>query len=102
MEQIAKMQRPVWDYLFYLSMLVLTVWLILKVAGYIKTPVWLEYGVPLGSLIIGFLTFFQSIVDKFSKLTDKVSDLQVSHARMEGVLVHHDRDLERIKDQLIQ
>ncbi len=89
----AKIKRPIWDYLFYASMLVLTIWLVLKVIGIIKTPVWLEYGVPIGSAILAFSTFFQSINDKIAKLL-------ASDARLEAILMHHDKDLERIKDAL--
>lgn len=88
------MQKTIWDYLFYFSMSVLTVWLILKVAGIINTPVWLEYGVPIGSFIVGFVTFFQSLSDKFTRL-------QMNDVRMDEKLTHLDRDIERIKDDVI-
>lgn len=94
MEQpIPKMKRPIWDYLFYLSLLILTVWLILKVTGVINTPVWLEYGVPIGSFILTFLTMFQSWNNRFSELIVQV-------ARVESTVVHHDKDLERLKETL--
>ena len=95
-----QMKRPIWDYLFYLSMLILTIWLILKVIGVIKTPVWLEYGIPIGSFIIGMVTFFQSINDKFNMLIFSVGDLRANDARVESKLIHMDRDLERLKDRL--
>ena len=79
-------KRPIWDYLFYLSLLVLTIWLILKVTGFIHTPLWLEYGVPIGSAIITMATFFQSMESRMSK--------------MEVMIMHHDRDLERLKDDM--
>ncbi len=93
-------KRPIWDYLFYFSMFVLTVWLILKVAGVIKTPVWLEYGIPIGSFILGLVTFFQSINNKFERVFSSISDLRTNDARMEGRLMHLDRDLERLKDAI--
>jgi len=94
------MKRPIWDYLFYASMSVLTIWLILKVVGIIKTPVWLEYGVPIGSAIVSFATLFQSINNKFDKINDSISDLRSSDARLESKLIHLDRDIERLKDKL--
>ena len=93
------MKRPIWDYLFYLSMLILTIWLILKVVGLIKTPVWLEYGVPIGSFILGLVTLFQSINGKFDDVFKEIGRLHANDARLETKLIHIDRDLERVKDK---
>ncbi len=90
---IEQMKRPIWDYLFYMSLLILTIWLVLKVTGVIQTPLWLEYGVPIGSAIFTAATLFQSINDKLAKVQASISGMQMQ-------LRHHDRDLERIKDAL--
>lgn len=87
------MKRPIWDYLFYISLLVLTIWLILKVTGVIQTPLWLEYGVPIGSAIITAATLFQGLNDKLTKMQSSISSMQMQ-------LRHHDRDLERLKDDV--
>lgn len=94
MEQTAKMQRPVWDYLFYLSMLIVLLWIFLKSVGIIKTPFWLEYGLPIASFVIGVLMLFHSI-------SDKMADLRASDARMEAGLAHLENDVERVKDDII-
>lgn len=85
--------RSVWDYLFYASMAVLALWLILKVAGVINTPVWLEYGVPIGSAVLGLVTLFQSFNDKFISIFSQLS-------RMNARLDHHEKDLEILKKGL--
>jgi hypothetical protein len=43
---IPQQKVSIWQILFYFSMFILTVWLILKVTGVIQTPLWLEYGIP--------------------------------------------------------
>lgn len=85
--------RSIWDYLFYASMAVLMLWLILKVTGIINTPVWLEYGVPIGSAILGLVTLFQSFNDKFISIFSQL-------AQMNARLDHHDKDLELLKKGL--
>ena len=100
-----QMKRPIWDYLFYFFLSILTLWLILKVVGIIQTPLWLEYGVSIGSAIGTIAALFQSINKKFEKVDyrfDRVfGEMSILHsnvARIDGKLVHIDRDLERIKD----
>lgn len=102
-----KLKKSVWDYLFYASIGVLTIWLILKVTGIINTPVWLEYGVPLGAFIVSFLTFHQGFMDKIFLLTTSIArlesndaKLEVNFARLEEHLIHLDKDIEIIKTNL--
>ncbi len=103
----SKIERSVWDYLFYFFLSILTVWLVLKVIGVIQTPVWLEYGVSIGSSIGVVATLFQGINKKFDKVDGKfervlseMRNLHANSARMESKLAHIDRDLESVKDTL--
>jgi len=113
-----RIRRSVWDYLFYACMLILTIWLILKVIGVIQTPVWLEYGLPIGTGILGFLMFYQSLVDKIlviylelgklhtsdARLDEKLSsldrELRGNDARLETKLIHLDKDIGIVKATL--
>lgn len=102
-----KIERSIWDYLFYFFLSILTLWLILKVIGVIQTPIWLEYGVSIGSAIGAIAAFFQGINKKFDKVDNRfdrvlleMKDLHANGARMESKLLHIDRDLERVKDTL--
>ena len=52
----------IWRILFYVSMGTLTLWLILKVTGVINTPVWLEFGVPVASLVLGLLALYRDVM----------------------------------------
>lgn len=94
------LRKTIWDYLFYASMAILTLWLILKSAGIIKTPFWLEYGVPIGTLILGFLTFYQSLNDKILTLSVSDARLEERLARLDDKFVHIDRDVESLKRAL--
>ncbi len=63
--------------LFYLSMGTVIVWLILKVTGVINTPVWLEYGVPLGGFITAFLTFYRDIFKEIRAVGSDITTLRI-------------------------
>lgn len=89
-----------WDYLFYLCLITLTIWLVLKVTGVINTLVWLEYGVPMGTLILGFYTFYETLIDKFFIMISKISKLEANDARMEVRLDHIERDVELVKSDV--
>ncbi len=88
--KIQPMKRSIWDYLFYASMAVILIWLVLKMTGIIQTPLWLEYGVPIGSFVIGFIMLFQS-------LNDRITTLSVNDARIETRIEHIDKDVESLK-----
>ncbi len=93
MQIIQPMKHSIWDYLFYASMAVILIWLALKMTGVIQTPIWLEYGVPVGSFVVGFIMLFQSI-------NDKITALSTNDARMEEHLKHLDKDVESIRASL--
>ena len=116
-----KERMSTWQVLFYLSMAVLALWTILKSIGVINTPPWLEYGVPIGSLLIGFLTMLHTITDKISQLStsfavfltkfehleiktgkieQKVEQLDIKVNRLERNFEHLDSDVESIKKHL--
>lgn len=93
--------------MFYLCILILMIWLILKVAGVIQTPAWLEYGLPIGSAIIGFLMFYQSLIDKIFGIYLKIGMLHANDVRfeekfshIEKELGHLDQDMETVKKAL--
>ena len=82
-----------WRILFYLSLLVVTVWLILKLAGVIQSPVWLEYGVPFAGLLIGFLALFQELLKNIHAIALDVNTLKLK-------VDHHDQEINFLKQEL--
>lgn len=83
----------VWQLLFYISWAILSIWLILKVAGIIQTPLWLEYGVPIGSLIIGIFGLYHNIIEAFNKVS-------VNLAALSSKVDHIEKDLELVKTKV--
>ena len=72
-----------WELSFYFSLLVIMIWLILKIVGVIKTPVWIEYGIPITGAVYGVLAIYRNVIEKLTTLTIKVD--------------HLDKDVEIIK-----
>jgi len=79
-----------WQLLFYVSWAVIALWLILKLAGVINTPVWLEYGVPLASVLLGIFGMYQNILEQLKSLT-------VGFATLNAKLEHVDKDVDTLK-----
>lgn len=74
-------------------MLVLTIWLILKVTGVIQTPLWLELGVPVASLIIGVFALYHNLLEKMNQLA-------VNMATLSTKFDHLDKDVESLKKRI--
>ena len=87
------LKRSIWDYLFYASLLIISIWLILKVSGVISSPAWLEYGIPVAGAVVTFLTFHYSIMDK-------IVTLSVNMARSEERLIHVEKDIGILKGDI--
>ncbi len=79
-----------WQILFYASLSVLTLWLILKVTGVIQTPPLIEYGIPIASVILGILAQYQHILETINKVS-------VGLASLTAKVDHIDRDVEALK-----
>jgi hypothetical protein len=82
-----------WDILFYLSMLVLVIWTILKSTGIINTPAWIEYGIPFSGFIVGVFTIFQKFTDKLNKVVYALGKLQTKTNYIE-------KDVRELKDDV--
>ncbi len=90
-----------WQILFYLSLSVFTLWFILKVTGVIQTPFWLEYGVPLITIVLTILSQYQHIMERMSmqyhQLSERIQSVTVSLAGLASKVDHIDRDVESLK-----
>ena len=82
-----------WTWVFYGSLITLTIWLILKVSGFIQSPLWIEYGIPVASLILAILAFFREIMKNFARL-------EVSLAVLSTRVGHLDKDMEFVKQDI--
>ena len=66
-----------WQIVFYISMATVTLWLILKLLGVIKTPLWLEYDVPIGGLIVGALGLYYNILQSINQVVVNMAKLTI-------------------------
>lgn len=73
-----------WDYVFYTSLLVLSIWVLLKITGIIQTPIWLEYGVPVFSIIFTTLAFYKNLLDNIKEITIGLATLNVKFTHLDG------------------
>lgn len=96
-----------WRYTFYGSLIVLTIWLILKSLGVFNTPFWLEYGVPIASIIVGFLAMYQNLLQTMAKITANLAVLTTRFDYMDAKVdridlkVNHlDKDMHLVKNEL--
>ena len=97
----------IWQVLFYFSMAVLTLWLILKLVGIIKTPLWLELGIPMASLILGIFAFCHNIMKyinnlsiSLATLTTKVGYIERDISSLNSKVNHLDKDIGFLKNDV--
>lgn len=85
MQQSTLLEQKIsfWQVLFYLSLAVVTLWLILKLSGIIQTPVWLEFGVPIAGLIVGIFSLYHDIISAIQRLGDRISPLETRLSSVE-------------------
>ncbi|GEM_PF-1415292 len=83
-----------WQILFYLSMGVVVLWLILKLTGVIQTPVWLEFGVPIFSLVFGIFTLYRNLLNG-------IKDISVGLATVAVKVDHIEKDVSSLKHDMI-
>lgn len=82
-----------WTMVFYCSLGVLTLWLFLKISGFIQTPVWLEYGVPVASLILTLFSSFKGVFERLAILSTKFDHVTWR-------IDHVDRDIDCLKNSV--
>lgn len=96
MELIILPQQKIslWQILFYLSMGVVVLWLILKLTGVIQTPVWLEFGVPISGLVFGIFTLYRNLLNG-------IKDISVGLATVAVKVDHIEKDVSSLKHDMI-
>ncbi len=65
-----------WDYVFYTSMSIVLLWILLKSVGIIQTPFWLQYGLPASSFVIGVFALYYNLVKSITDLTIKTGNVE--------------------------
>lgn len=57
-----------WEISFYLSLLIIILWLILKLTGLINTPPFIEYGIPIFSATYAFFALYRDFLDRINRI----------------------------------
>lgn len=57
---VMKLSRRLLDYILYLSLLILMIWIIGKISGLIQSPVWIDM-VPYAAALVGAGIFIQKV-----------------------------------------
>jgi len=95
-------KNKVYDIIFWVSMLVIVVWIILKMIGVINSPVWMQM-IPYMSIVFAAGAFYQSI----NAMKADIADLKVRMCivekdiiQMQSGIKHFDSDLHSLKLKL--
>ncbi len=97
--------------MFYVSWSILGIWILLKIAGIIKTPLWLEFGLPATSAFIAILGLYQNMLEQITKVSiglaalaarfdhvhENVKVLNTKTDALGSKMDHIDRDVESLK-----
>ena len=89
-----------WRWMFYASLTVLMIWVILKSAGIINTPLWLEYGVPITSLTIAVLSLFHELMKDINSIKIDVVLLKNQFINLNANVEYLDKDIDVMKKDM--
>lgn len=78
----------IYDIVFWVSMLVIAIWIILKMFGVINSPVWIEM-IPYLGIIFAAGSFYQSV----NSMKSDVSDLKSRTNSIEREMIEVKTDL---------
>ncbi len=89
-----------WEILFYLSLLSILLWLVLKLTGVINTPALLEYGFPIVSALLAFLALYRDFLDRVSRigrgLTKTITSIQYLEKKVNAI----ENDMDKLKEKI--
>ena len=71
--------KQIWDYLAWIVLFLILVWLILKIVGVIHTPLWLEYSPLLGAVYIAGWA-----MNKLDRATEDIKELRNDSKRIDS------------------
>ncbi|MBU1941954.1 MAG: hypothetical protein KKC68_09300 [Candidatus Thermoplasmatota archaeon] len=93
------------DYVLYLSLFILAIWVIGKLFGIIQSPAWVEV-IPYAAGLMGagaFLEMFRRMVKDLREVSQKVSDIDSRVIRMEAKTEGYElREIEGLKEKFAE
>lgn len=93
-----------WDYVFYTSMSIVLLWIILKSVGIIHTPFWLQYGLPASSFVIGVFALYYNLIKSITDMAIKTGNIEkdVEILKDNNKVLKYDVDILKNKVTLIE
>jgi len=82
-----------WEISFYISLLLILIWLILKMTGIINTPPLLEYGFPILSALYAFFAIYRDLLDRIARISRSLIKVFMK-------VECHDKNIAEIKENL--
>ena len=94
----------IYDYLFYLGLLIIAVWALLKITGIVQSPLWFEIGLPVGGFLITMLAFFQDLYKNinaiYNDLSKDINKIALNLSVLNTKFEHLEKDMEFIKKKI--
>ena len=85
--------KTIWDYIAWVVLFLIFVWLILKIMGVINTPLWLEYSPLFGAVYIAGWA-----MSKLDRATEDIKELRFDMNSVKKDITRVDSDLIIIKN----
>jgi hypothetical protein len=99
MKLFSKHNTVIYDWIFWISLVITALWFTLKIIGVIKTPVWVEL-IPVGSIVFAAGVFFQKVEHISDDLHEFKADMNEFRRDVTAELKEHDRRLVRIEERV--
>lgn len=90
-------RHTIWEISFYVALLLIILWLILKMAGVINTPPLLEYGFPILSATYAFFALYRDLIDRISRIGRGLVRVNTKVEYIEKKVDCIERDVEELK-----
>ncbi len=98
-QTFSRHDTTIYNWLFWLSLLVTGLWFALKIAGVINTPFWIEF-IPVASIIFGAGILFQKVEHIGDDLHDFKVEMGEFRKEIGSELKVYDNRLVRIEAKL--
>ena len=90
----------VWHILFHVGMGIVVLWLILKSFGIIKTPFWLEYGLPGAGVVLGIFALYYNLIQDIHKISTGLLVLTTRFDHLENTVHQVGGKVDRLEDDM--
>lgn len=90
-------KHTIWEISFYISLLIILIWLILKLIGIINTPAFLEYGVPILSAMYALFALYRDLLDRINRISNGLTKVFIAVEHLETKVGYVENELNLLK-----